>query len=365
MRVQILESVPFAINQLPKFQTPKQIFDYLKQNTKYKSDFNNIEVFQTLETLLTNKNVHKIPGYGDCDCFTIAALTLLIANGFYDSGIVLVGRNSSNAVHIYAYSDVNGKREYLDLTNKNYNQIRNYNFKQEIPLKLSNNEKQKIKNMQLQLADGNFTNLGSKRNQIKTRVSKAKQYGKEYVNDPFKFTSDHIFLPSKRIFIREDMADNMPFTEFTQGLVSEGYSTEQIQELAAKRAERKATKQSGKTERKATKVTAKADKKTSKQDRKTTRTEKKERVSAEDKGGIFRSITDTVGNVGKGLVGKYTGATIPDNESETPTEGKQGNKPTPEITDENKIFGLPKKAVYIGGAVLLLGAAILIMKRKK
>ena len=366
MRVQIMEGVPYAVNELPKFTTQKQLFDYLKQRVKYKNDFENIEVFQTLPTLLTANNVHNQPGAGDCDCFTIAALTCLIANNFNNSGIVLVGRNNSNAVHIYAYSDVNGKREYLDLTNKNYNQIRHYDYKQEIPLNLSKTEINKIKSMQLQLADGNFTTLSSMKKQAQKARNLVKSNAREYINNPFAYTKSHIFIPSKKVFIREDMADNMPFNEFTEGLISEGYSAEQIQELSAKRAERKAEKTTGKTERKATKTTAKADKKTAKQDRKTTRVEKKERVSAEDKGGIFKGITDTVGGIGKGLVSKYTGAAIPD--TDTPGEGTTTTtlikKETPGAEDD-KLFGLPKKAVYIGGGLLLVSAIAFFATRKK
>ena len=108
LRKQVIEGIPYAFKNLPRFQTPEEIYKYFKLRTTYKNDPKGIELFQSLPTLMDN-NYHGVTGAGDCDCFTIALLSTLLANGFYDSGIVLVGRAKQQAVHIYAYTDVKKK----------------------------------------------------------------------------------------------------------------------------------------------------------------------------------------------------------------------------------------------------------------
>lgn len=132
--IQIKEGLPFA-KTLPEFRTPKQIFYYLKSNTVYKNDFKGVELLQSLPTLLTEANRHNIKGAGDCDCFTIAAITILIANGFKENYIYLVGRSKFAPVHIYCSTIYNGKEYFLDLTNPKFNTIRNnYKFFQKIAI---------------------------------------------------------------------------------------------------------------------------------------------------------------------------------------------------------------------------------------
>lgn len=131
-KIAVLESIPYCANFLPPhIKTPEDIFYYLKQHTTYKLDPKGEELFQKAQTLMEN-NYHGIPGAGDCDCFSILILASLIAKNYKNCGIVLVGRNPKQAVHIYCYVDYNGKREYLDLTNKIFNFERDYPFKQEI-----------------------------------------------------------------------------------------------------------------------------------------------------------------------------------------------------------------------------------------
>ena len=358
LKKQVLSGIPYAVKELPKFDTPEQIFSWFKERIKYKSDPQGVELFQSLPTFFKNNYWGKDKsGYGDCDCFTIAILTVLLANGFYNCGIVLVGRNKKNAVHIYAYVDDNGRRKYMDLTNKYFNSERDYSHRQEIKFNLTNQEKKQIENMTLQLADQGAANVNN--------------------------FANHLFLPSKGVFIREDMADNMPFDEFTRGLTEEGYNPFQIAELAAKRQERKAEKKSAKvqtktdrkgakTEKKTTRTATKATKKTSRADSKSNRKEKRadrERMSPEQKS----AITSKLIKVGSGVISKYTGAEIPNTdtpESERPIDNIRTIAPgatTPGATDtEDKILGMPKKvAVGLGIGILILGVGAAVMKSKK
>ena len=209
---QVTESIPYALEELPKFDSPQEAFKYLRKLVTYKKDPQGVELFQTLPTLIEN-NFHGITGAGDCDCFTIAALATLIANGFTDCGIVLVGRSPLNPVHIYAYVDVNGKREYFDLTNRTYNYERPYPYRQEIPYKLNQVEK----NMILQLADGP---------QIRSE--------KEVLR--------YLFMPSQGVAIREDYYDNLSCGQYQTALAEEGYSMDEIAELAGRWQQRRMAK---------------------------------------------------------------------------------------------------------------------------
>lgn len=136
IKIQIIDSLDYA-DTCPKFSTPEQLFYWLKSKVVYKSDPQGIELLQTLPTLL-KKNYHKISGAGDCDCFTIATISLLIANDFNNIYVVLVGRSKKTPVHIYTVVYVRNKRIVLDLTNKKPNIERPYPFIQEIPVNWQN-----------------------------------------------------------------------------------------------------------------------------------------------------------------------------------------------------------------------------------
>lgn len=298
-RGQVSESIPYAINELPPLDTPEQIFNYLKLRTKYKKDPKGRELFQTLPTLLEN-NWHGITGHGDCDCFTIAALAVLLANGFKDCGIVLVGRNPLVPVHIYAYVDYKGKREYLDLTNRVYNYERFYPFKQHIPYKINQNEKDMI----LELAEGlsarpRYVNVKSysrsktvaahqrkfptlseqlsdflsfkpktkkKVQKYATKAStvlKKNPYGKVFVESVDK-SLKYIPLRKKGIQVREDYFDGMSANAFQNMCLSEGVEVFELEELSSRRANR-AAKKIAKQETKAAVKVAKQESKGTKQ----------------------------------------------------------------------------------------------------
>jgi hypothetical protein len=130
-KLQVIESVFFVTRNFTQKDSPEEIFYFLKKHFIYTKDPKGTELFQTTETLFFN-NYHKVSGAGDCDCASITVLAFLISNGFTNCGIVLVGRNKRIPVHIYVYVIVDGKIEYLDLTNKKFNFERHYPYKQHI-----------------------------------------------------------------------------------------------------------------------------------------------------------------------------------------------------------------------------------------
>ena len=338
-RKQVIEGVPYAQEQLPRFTSPEQIFKWLKLRTTYKNDPKGTELFQTLPTLLDD-NYHGLTGSGDCDCFTIAALSVLLANGFTDCGIVLVGRKSWMPVHIYAYVvDDGGQKKYLDLTNKIYNYERSYPYKQHIPFKLN----QKEKNMMLQLADNSVY-------------------------------SGYVWMPSQGIQLREDLLDEMSDRNFTDTLLSEGYEMSEIEELAGrrdrriKRKEAKEKRKADRSERKNKKAESKAKAREAKAEGKRLRGEGK-RLKGEgggtDWGAALTTVTDTAGN----LIGKWKGTDRVDNEYQDESVTDQVNGPSPKRTanasgETVSIMGMeiPKTAAYVGGGLLILGVGYGIYK---
>lgn len=138
VRIQIIDSIPYASRNVPKFSNPAELWDYLKPRVKYKNDKRGYEQLQTMQTLFNSqKNVHGIKGAGDCDCFTIAAVACMLAQGWRGVRVLICGRAKSHPVHIYAVIYWRGKRIVFDLTNSRYNfERKGYKYYQEIPVKL-------------------------------------------------------------------------------------------------------------------------------------------------------------------------------------------------------------------------------------
>lgn len=215
LRIQIIDSLPYTVKNLPKFSTPEQVFNFCKSKFNYKNDPQGIELFQSVPTLLENG------GFGDCDCATIFCICMLLNSGFTNCGIVLVGRNKLNPSHIYAYCIDKDEKQILDLTNKKFNFERYYPFKQSIPFKISKTQL----DMFLQLADRNPQGM-------KRRVRKLSNHEK----------TQGIFLPSKNVFIPHERFDKLPIKKAKQIMLSEGFEVEQLSEYLSGRAERKAKK---------------------------------------------------------------------------------------------------------------------------
>ena len=262
LRTQVIHSLPYTVKNLPRFSTPEEIFKYCKSKYTFRNDPPGTELFQTVPTLLQNNDIGN-PGHGDCDDATIFCLAELLNSGFTDIGIVLTGRNKTNASHIYVYVIDNGQRKILDLTNKNFNQERPYPFKQYIPFKISKNQL----DMFLQLADSPQRQLRRKKPRLRILTEKQKQ--------------EAVYLPSKNVFIPLDKFDKQPIKKARTTLLSEGYDLEQLSEYLSGRAERKARKaqraekKKEKYEFKKAKRQAKIEKKQAKTEIKKARAEKK------------------------------------------------------------------------------------------
>jgi len=131
--VQVRDSMEYACEVCPRTKSPEQIFYWLKNRTVYRNDPPATELLQTFPTMMEN-NKHGITGAGDCDCFTIALISCLKANGIDDIAIILRGRDPDTAVHIYP-AVWNGKKYVaLDLTNEYYGDERKYPYRQTLPI---------------------------------------------------------------------------------------------------------------------------------------------------------------------------------------------------------------------------------------
>jgi len=413
LRKQVMEGVPYAQQQMPQLNTPKEVFHYLKGKTKYRHDPHRKELFQTLPSLMED-NYHGEPGRGDCDCFTIAALSSMLANGIYDTGIVLAGRNPKNAVHIYAYADdQDGKRKYLDLTNSQFDYERYYPYKQHIPLVLNPNEK---KDMELLLHEGNETlsNYYTRHHSRKPMLS-PQEIGYVQLRDGVQ--------------IREDYWDGLNASEFADAMLSEGMSADDILTLSSRRSQRKAGKAAKKASKPRTqRKNARIDKIKAKAEAKRLRAQAKLKNAEQGGGSWFDKLTDTVKGFIPGgdqdqddtgttttnriitdqdeadqkaptttkvmdkygnVIGKMDGSKMvpsggDDDEDQgliNPEKGRQGGddgtgkvspkKQTPP-PDTMKIFGhdVPKKHVVVGGIILGVVAigvtsAVVIHNKKK
>jgi len=132
----------FARNNVPRFNSPGELFSWLKKRVTYlsdpsdKSDREPIELLMTMQTIMSGSRT-LIPGAGDCDDFTIVSLASLLASGFRDVYVILVGRNKTYPVHIYAAVNDGGVITPFDLTNRNYGDERNnYSYKQVLKFNL-------------------------------------------------------------------------------------------------------------------------------------------------------------------------------------------------------------------------------------
>lgn len=139
LKIQVIESLPAAA-ELDIQGTPEQIFNTLKGELIYRRDPPGKELLQELGTLLNwnGRNKHGLPGAGDCDCFTIAALAVLYNAGYNNLFITLAGRNKTTPVHIFAgvYCVSQNKYYSFDLTEKKIGNTRPYPYYQTLQIKL-------------------------------------------------------------------------------------------------------------------------------------------------------------------------------------------------------------------------------------
>jgi hypothetical protein len=131
IRTQVLDSLYFCKNDMPRFTDPESMFNNLRQMITYKNDPPGVELLQTAGTLF-NSNYHGIPGAGDCDCFSILVLAMCAVHGWNDQKIILAGRTKLAPVHIWTQVKFGGKWYDMDLTQTYFNTSRKYKYIQKI-----------------------------------------------------------------------------------------------------------------------------------------------------------------------------------------------------------------------------------------
>jgi len=104
----------------------------LKDNLTYKNDPPGIELLQSFPSLM-NDNYWGVPGAGDCDCFTIAALACAAARNI-PARAVIVGNNSEAPSHIYAQMWDGSRWIDFDLVSSDYGVTKPYKYKQTLKL---------------------------------------------------------------------------------------------------------------------------------------------------------------------------------------------------------------------------------------
>lgn len=130
---QVNDSLDYAIAEVPEFENPEDLFYYMKSILIFRKDPPYTELLQSFPSMMNN-NRHGIRGAGDCDCFVIAALASMYAQGWKDLVVILYGRRKSHPVHIACGIYWNGKLEVMDLTNPLYDMERPYKYRQILPV---------------------------------------------------------------------------------------------------------------------------------------------------------------------------------------------------------------------------------------
>ena len=129
---QSLISVEYCAQKFGQNLSIDEIWTIGKQNLIYQNDAKGIEQIQSVGTLFEN-NIHGIPGAGDCDCFTVFSIAMLLANGYEleKIKIVLQGNERQAPSHIFTMYE----NKFIDFTEPFFNVCRNYNFYQILHLK--------------------------------------------------------------------------------------------------------------------------------------------------------------------------------------------------------------------------------------
>jgi len=129
IRRQVIDSLEFCVNEMPRFEDPRQMWEFLKTMVTYKHDPPGVELLQSVPTLFQN-NYWGISGAGDCDCFSILVLAMCTVHNWNDQEIILAGRSKTAPVHIWTTVKHNGRRYCMDLTQPFFNYPRTYKYVQ-------------------------------------------------------------------------------------------------------------------------------------------------------------------------------------------------------------------------------------------
>lgn len=130
IRLQVLQSIPYATAEVPDFHSPDQLYRWLKNRTVYKNDPKGVELLQTMPTLI-NGDYWGTPGAGDCDCFSITTLACCQVLG-WKMWLKLAGRDRDTPVHIWTGVTIKGEDIAMDLTEPTIGRERPYKYVQKI-----------------------------------------------------------------------------------------------------------------------------------------------------------------------------------------------------------------------------------------
>jgi len=135
---QVNISVPYCAQKFGTNNNLTEIWTIGKRYLTYHQDDKNIEQIQSVGTLFEN-NIHGESGHGDCDCFTVFTLAMLLANwkacNIKRCAIVLQGNSKQVPSHILsAVYTKNNECIYIDFTEPSYNTVRKYNYMQILQL---------------------------------------------------------------------------------------------------------------------------------------------------------------------------------------------------------------------------------------
>ena len=136
MKYQVQDSIAYARKIIPKFNTPEELYYWLREKVQYMNDPKDRELLMSLQTFCDGTRTGTAWG-GDCDDFTIASLSALHVNNFLPAYLILVGRKNIAPTHVYAgVKDGRGIVPF-DLTNEDYGyERRNYKYQQILPFSL-------------------------------------------------------------------------------------------------------------------------------------------------------------------------------------------------------------------------------------
>jgi len=134
---QAKESIDYCSFRWGSNNTIDTIWTIGKQNLIYKNDKKGIEQIQSVGTLMEN-NIHSIQGAGDCDCFTVFTIAMLLANNYKKENIYiyLQGRNKKSPSHVLTMFTKNNKNIYIDFTEPHLNMKRSYKYFDIVPISL-------------------------------------------------------------------------------------------------------------------------------------------------------------------------------------------------------------------------------------
>jgi len=138
LKEQVRDSMQAARN-LDITGTVKEIFYKLKELLTYVPDPTGRELLQQLDTLLDTNgmNYHGQSGAGDCDCFTIAGLAVLLNAGYENVYVIIAGHTKAAPVHIWVQvRDDYNRILNFDLTQPEFNSARFYPYFQRLKFNL-------------------------------------------------------------------------------------------------------------------------------------------------------------------------------------------------------------------------------------